>query len=111
MPDRPPSPLPDPPREISMRERHIVFQRRALDFWLARGAVLTVVCLQLLVINQLSFGPRWLAPGVELTLLIPLSVATAWTQVGIRNAKADHHWQAVNRFRILIRRAALAMTA
>lgn len=94
-----------------MRERHIVFRHRALDFWLARGAVLVIVCLQLLVINQLSFGPRWLAPAVELILLIPLSIATAWTQAGIRNAVADHHWQAVNRFRVMIRRTALVLTA
>src|SRR4051794_3245573 len=52
----------------------------SLDFWLARGAIALVAVLQLLVVNDLSFGPRWLAPALELTLLIPLSAATAWNQ-------------------------------
>ena len=93
-----------------MRDRHIVFHHRALDFWLARGAVLTIVCLQLLVINDISFGPRWLAPTLEVVLLVPLSIATAWTQSAVRDAVADHHWQAVARFRGLIRWAALGLT-
>ncbi|MDQ0469066.1 hypothetical protein [Labrys wisconsinensis] len=93
-----------------MREKHIVIHSQALDFWLARGAVLAIVCLQLLVINDLSFGPRWLAPALELALLVPLSVATAWTQAQVRDATADHEWNAIARYRVLIRRTALLLT-
>ena len=54
-----------------MRHQHAVIHYRALDFWMARAAVLVIICLQLLVINNLSFGPRWLAPGLEAALLLP----------------------------------------
>jgi hypothetical protein len=53
---------------------------QAVDFWLARGAVLIIVGLQIAIVNDLMIGPRWLAPSLELALLIPLSIATAWTQ-------------------------------
>ncbi|MER8466504.1 hypothetical protein [Mesorhizobium sp. M1396] len=36
---------------------------RSTSGW--RAAVLVIICLQLLVINNLSFGPRWLAPALE----------------------------------------------
>jgi hypothetical protein len=43
------------------------------DFWLACGAIFTVATLQFFLINDLSLGPRWLAPAAELALLIPLA--------------------------------------
>ena len=46
---------------------------QALDFWLARGAVLVIVVLQIAIVNDLMIGPRWLAPTIELALFIPLS--------------------------------------
>lgn len=90
--------------------QHAVIHHRALDFWLARAAVLVIICLQLLVINDLSFGPRWLAPALETALLVPLSVATAWTQAEARKAAQDHQWRSIGEFRVLIRRTALVMT-
>ena len=33
---------------------------QALDFWLARGAVLVIVVLQIAIVNDLMIGPRWL---------------------------------------------------
>lgn len=93
-----------------MRDHHVVIHHRALDFWLARGAVLVIICLQLLVINDLSFGPRWLAPALEAALLAPLSVATAWTQSEARRAVEDHEWLRIGRRRLMIRRTALVMT-
>ncbi|OJX82339.1 hypothetical protein [Mesorhizobium sp. 65-26] len=93
-----------------MRDHHIVIHHRALDFWLARGAVLVIICLQLLVINDLSFGPRWLAPVLEAALLVPLSVATAWTQSEARKAVEDHEWHRIGERRLMIRRTALVMT-
>jgi hypothetical protein len=47
----------------------------AADFWLACGAVVVVAILQFFLINNLSLGPRWLAPAAEIALLIPLATA------------------------------------
>ena len=33
--------------------------------------------LQVALINELALGHRWLAPGIELTILIALSIITA----------------------------------
>ncbi len=84
---------------------------RALDFWLARGAVLVIVGLQIGIVNDLMVGPRWLAPAVELALLIPLSIATAWTQRRARKAETDEQWKLVGRQRAFVRRLAIALTA
>jgi len=84
---------------------------RSLDFWLARGAVVCIAGLQLLVVNDLSLGPRWLAPALELALLLPLSAATAWNQGKARRATTDAHWVDVLHHHRLIRRAAVVLTA
>jgi len=83
----------------------------ALDFWLARGSVAIVAVLQLLIINRLSIGPRWLGPALELALLIPLSMATAWTQGRVRTATTEHHWNLIARRRRDIRMVAVGLTA
>lgn len=54
---------------------------------------------------------RWLAPVIELALLLPLSVGTAWTQANARNATTDAHCRRVAHERCLIRVTALVMTA
>ncbi|MHB2169885.1 hypothetical protein [Alsobacter sp. R-9] len=59
---------------------HHVFHERATDFWLARGAVLIIIALQLKVINPLTWGPWWLAPTLELSLLALLSFDTLRSQ-------------------------------
>ena len=79
---------------------------KALDFWLARGAILTIVILQIIIVNDLSVGPRWLAPVLELALLIPLSIATVWTQRRARKASTDAQWNLVGRQRLMMRRLA-----
>lgn len=84
---------------------------QAADFWMARCAVIVIVALQLLLINRLSVGPAWLAPLIELLLLIPLSIATAWTQVRIGHASHDEHWRQIARHRRAIRYMAVALTA
>ncbi|MFE1600175.1 hypothetical protein [Methylobacterium sp. ID0610] len=90
---------------------HHLVHTRALDFWLTRGAIAVIAALQLLVVNDLGVGPRWLAPALELALLIPLSAATAWNQRRARQAQTDSHWQLVTHHRRLIRHAALVLTA
>src|SRR3974377_2021879 len=67
--------------------RHLTAQ--LTDFWLARGAILVIVMLQIGIVNDLAVGPRWLAPGLELALLIPVSLATAWMQQRARCASTD----------------------
>ena len=84
---------------------------KALDFWLARGAILAIVILQIIIVNDLSVGPRWLAPVLELALLIPLSIATVWTQRRARKASTDEQWTLVGRPHSLMRRLALSLTA
>ena len=89
---------------------HSASRPRSLDFWLARGAIAIVAGLQMLVVNNLSFGPRWLAPSLELALLIPLSAATAWNQGRARHATTEAHWSIVVHHHRLIRRAAITLT-
>jgi hypothetical protein len=84
---------------------------RTVDFWLARGAILVIVLLQIGIVNDLTLGPRWLGPAVELAILIPLSIATAWTQRRARRAETNEQWNAVGRYRRAVRRAAMALTA
>jgi hypothetical protein len=94
-----------------MHRDHATLQTHALDFWLARGAILLIAGLQLLFVNQnLTLGPRWLAPGFEIAMLAPLSIATAWTQQRARAATEDHHWLAIRRHRRWIRAMALFLT-
>lgn len=84
---------------------------RAHDFWLARGAVLVIVGLQIAIVNDLAIGPRWLAPAIELVLLIPLSIATAWTQRRARKAATKEQVNKVWRSRLRTRRLAITLTA
>jgi hypothetical protein len=84
---------------------------RDRDFWLARGAVLVIVGLQIAIVNDLAIGPRWLAPVVELALLVPLSIATAWTQRRARKASTREQVSQVWRGRLRTRRLAITLTA
>ena len=94
-----------------MRDHHIVLQTHAMDFWLARAAIVLIAGLQLLFVNQnLTPGPRWLTPLFEIAMLIPLSVATAWNQRRLRTATEAHHWVQIRRLRLITRGAALFLT-
>jgi hypothetical protein len=46
-----------------------------------------------------------------LALLIPLSIATVWTQRRARKASTDAQWNLVGRQRLMMRRLALSLTA
>ena len=48
---------------------HKQLSDQAIDFWLARGAVVVIVGLQIGIVNDLMIGPRWLAPALEFALL------------------------------------------
>ena len=82
----------------------------ALDFWFARASVAVIVGLQMLLGSDIAIGPVWLAPAIELALLIPLSIATAWAQDLAVKASCDDHWHFVKRRRRAVRRLAVVMT-
>jgi hypothetical protein len=92
-----------------MPHPHRQLTDQAIDFWLARGAVLVIVGLQIGIVNDLTIGPRWLAPALELALLIPL--ATAWTQRRARTASTKQQWTLVGRDRLRVRQLAVVLTA
>lgn len=89
---------------------HVHLTRKPWDFWLARGAVVLVAGLQLIVINDFSFGPKWLAPALELMLLVPLAFATAWT-LDKAKSSSEHHLFEITKYRRQIRAAAIILTA
>jgi hypothetical protein len=83
-----------------MLKPHATVISHAMDFWLARAAVVLIAGLQLIFINdRVGVGPRWLAPAFEIAMLIPLSAATAITQTRARSAVEEHHWRQVHRLR------------
>ena len=88
-----------------------VLQTRAADFWLARGAVVIVAALQLFTSTRVTVGPRLLAPGLEIALLIPLSLATAWTHRRAARATSKESIAAVLGARQWVRWLALSLTA
>ncbi|MBW8785539.1 MAG: hypothetical protein JF593_13030 [Novosphingobium sp.] len=83
----------------------------ALDFWFARTSILVIVALQLLLGDRVALGPVWLAPAIELALLLPLSIATAWAQDLAVRAQTDEHWHFVKRRRRMVRLIAVVLTA
>src|SRR6202161_3968877 len=93
-----------------MDHPHRYFTLRATDLLLARRAVVVIVLLQIGIVNDLAVGPRWLAPALELALLIPLSVVTAWTQTRARRASTAAQWNSIGRNRQMGRRLAFTLT-
>jgi hypothetical protein len=93
-----------------MQKAHQHLPARARDFWLARGAVLVIVALQLGIVNDLTPGPRWLGPLFELALLVPLSVTTARTLKAARSASSTLQWEVVGRGRRQLRVLAVTLT-
>lgn len=87
------------------------FQTHFFDFWLARGAILITALLNVFLINKLSALPWWLASSFEIILLIPLSIATAWTHNRMRRVTEEHHWAVIHQHRRIIRMAAIFLTA
>jgi hypothetical protein len=86
----------------------------AADIWLARGAVLVIVALQFLLVNDVTLLPRWVMPTLELALLLPLSIATAWT-LGVEKKRAGLEdegdlWSRLASHRSMIRAAFFSLT-
>jgi uncharacterized membrane protein len=70
-----------------------------LDRWLVRGAVAVVVTLQLSLINNFAYGTRWLAPILEIILLVPLTALTLRADALARHAHTSEQWDAATRYR------------
>ena len=94
-----------------MPETDLSLQWHIRDNWTARGAVLVTAALNALLINNPSSLPWWLAAAVEVALLVPLSIATAWTHGEMRRATHAQHWIRIGHHRRRVRHAAVALTA
>jgi hypothetical protein len=70
-----------------------------LDRWLVRGAFAIVVTLQYSLINDFGYGTRWLAPAIEIILLVPLTALTLRADALARRAHTSQHWEAATRYR------------
>jgi uncharacterized membrane protein len=81
------------------------------DFWLARAAVVVVAGLQLMASARVTVGPRLLAPGLEIALLVPLSIGTALAHRQARAATSPSQADWLARRGRLLRWLALALTA
>ena len=92
-----------------MQHQPVSSDAHAADFWLACSAIVAVAVLQFFLINHLSLGPRWLAPSIEIALLIPLAMAFR------RRHKLSPHdvfdGAILDPQRLLIRRLAIALIA
>jgi hypothetical protein len=70
-----------------------------LDRWLVRGAIAGVVALQFSLINNFGYGTRWLAPALELILLVPLTALTLRAERLAWHAQTGPQWESANLYR------------
>ena len=89
---------------------HSHLTNKPWEFRLARGAAALVAGLQFFMVNDFSFGPRWLAPLLEIARLIPLSFATPWTMNKAARQHEQHIFD-VGKYRRNIRTFAIVLTA
>jgi uncharacterized membrane protein len=70
-----------------------------LDRWLVRGAVAVVVTLQFSLINDFGYVTRWLAPVLEIILLVPLTVLSLRAERIARHAHTSDQWESATWYR------------
>jgi hypothetical protein len=70
-----------------------------LDRWIVRVAFLVVVALQFSLINDFGYGPRRLAPILELVLLIPAMALTLRAERIAWNAHDRRQWESASSYR------------
>jgi len=80
-----------------------------LERWLVRGAVAVVVTLQFSLINDFAYGSRWLAPTLEIILLVPLTVLTLRAERVASYAHTRQQWDSAAWYRRLNRVLGLAL--
>ena len=64
-----------------------------LDRWLVRGAIAIVVTLQFSLIHDFAYGARWLAPVLEIILLVPLTALTLRAERLAWRAQTGPQWE------------------
>ncbi len=69
-----------------------------LDRWLVRAAFAVVVTLQFSLINDFGYGPRRLAPLVEIILLVPLTALSLRAEHLGRSARTTPQWESAKRY-------------
>lgn len=99
------------PASATLVQPKAALQKHALDFWLARAAILLTAGLNAVLINNLTVLPWWLGSVVQIALLLPLSIATVSTQRRIRRARTADHWKLIRLQRRWIRWFAIFLTA
>jgi len=70
-----------------------------LDRWLVRVAFLVVVILQFSLINDFGYGPRRLAPILEVVLLIPAIALTLRAERIAWHAHSKREWESASSYR------------
>jgi hypothetical protein len=75
----------------------------SVDLWLARGAILAVIALQLGLINNVWLGARWLAPTLEIVIFIPLVALSVQGERRARIAERGGDWKRVSRYREVLK--------
>src|SRR5262245_40247216 len=71
----------------------------SLDMWLARGAILAVIVLQMGLLHAPRYATRLQAPAVEIVLFIPLVALSARSEWLARKATRSGAWHTVSRYR------------
>ena len=84
-----------------MSDDHKFAHPEMLDRWLVRGVIAGVVTLQFALINDFGYGTRWLAPVVELILLVPITAATLRAEGLALRAHTSRQWDSANSYRRL----------
>ena len=78
---------------------------KLLDRWLVRGAFAVVVTLQFSLINDFGYGTRWLAPFLEIALLVPLTVLSLRAEYLAWRAHTSQQWDSAkwySRFNLVL---------
>jgi len=70
-----------------------------LDRWLARGAIVVIVALQLSLINDFAYRNRWLAPGLVIILLVPVTALTLRAERVAWHAHTRSQWESATWYR------------
>jgi hypothetical protein len=94
-----------------MEDRLRILRSHEEDFWLARAAVIVIAGLQLAASARVTLGPKLLAPGLEIALLIPLSIGTAMTHRQARRMDSPPQTDWLLRRGRTLRMLAMTLTA
>jgi hypothetical protein len=82
---------------------------KVLDRWLARVAIAVVMTLQLALVNNFAYGARWLAPVLELILLVPLTVLSLRAERVAWNAQTQKEWESATSYHRFNHRLGVAL--